>query len=73
MGGGGGKKPKVPTLPTTPPPPEAPTAVDEGVRKAGDDARRQRAAATGRSDTILTGGSGLATGAQTQKKTLLGQ
>lgn len=73
MGGGGGKKPKMPKIPEVPPPPEAPNQVDESVRQAGNDARRQRAAATGRSNTILTSGQGLADGAQTQKKTLLGQ
>ena len=72
MGGGGGKGGSMPDIPETPPAPEAPSTVDASVRQAGDDQRRQRAAAAGRSDTILTSGQGVAGQADTNKKKLLG-
>lgn len=75
MGGGGGGKrtPDIPEVPETPEPTPAPTPVDESVRQAGNDTRRQRAAANGRSDTILTSGMGAEGQADAKKKTLLGQ
>ena len=50
----------------------APIEANTEARAAGEDERRRRAAASGRSDTILTGGSGLAESAQTGGKKLLG-
>ncbi len=69
---GGGGAPSMP-----PPPPIRPAIVrrqprlaDEGVAKAREDTKsRARQAFAG---TLLTGGGGLSTTANTQKKTLLG-
>ena len=72
MGGGGGKGASMPDIPETAPAPEAPSTVDASVRQAGYAQRRQRAAATGRSDTILTSGQGVSGQADTNKKKLLG-
>ena len=72
--GGGGKRPNpmpVPAAAVEVPAP-MPTMVDESVKQAGDEERRRRANAVGHSDTVLTSGSGLATTANTDKKTLLG-
>lgn len=71
MCGGGGSKPKTPKAAPTAPPIVAPIDADADAKKAGDDERRKRRAAYGRSDTILTGGlSGQAT---TGGKKLLGE
>ena len=71
-----GSKPKMSTITPTPvaPPIVAPMDADQEVKKAGDEERRRRMAATGRSDTILTGGLG-DTGytASGGRKKLLGQ
>ena len=66
--------PKAPTPAPAPPIPQmvAPIEANTEARAAGEDERRRRAAASGRSDTILTGGSGLAEGPQTGGKKLLG-
>ena len=72
----GGYKPKAATITSTPvaPPIVAPIDADQEAKKAGEDERRRRMAATGRSDTILTGGLG-DTGytASGGRKKLLGQ
>lgn len=72
----GGKKPKSVPMPK-PAPVAAPIIstieADETVKKAGDEERKRRKAAYGRSDTILTGGTGVAGLAQTTGKQLLGQ
>ncbi len=77
MGGGSSKMPSTPKVETpevaaVEVPAPMPTSVDEGVKQAGDDKRRQLASATGKSNTILTSASGLSTKANTDKKTLLG-
>ena len=71
--GGGVKTPKIKETPVAPPI-VAPMDADQEVKKAGDEERRRRMAATGRSDTILTGGLG-DTGYTTSggRKKLLGQ
>ena len=65
--------PKVTEIPVAPPI-VAPIDADQEAKKAGEDERRRRMAATGRSDTILTGGLG-DTGytASGGRKKLLGQ
>lgn len=72
----GGKKPKTKPMPE-PAPVAAPIIstieADETVKKAGDEERKRRRAAYGRSDTILTGGSGVNGLAHTSGKQLLGQ
>lgn len=71
-GGGGGKSPtvqKAPIAPALVPPIEA----DSSAKSAGDLERRRRKAASGRSDTILTGGMGDASQAQVGGKQLLGE
>ena len=72
-GGGGKSKPKVQ------PAPPAPEPTKEAVKNAGmndgggsSDARRKAQMAAGLSGTNVTGGS-LAAGANTQKKSLMGQ
>ena len=72
---GGGSAPKAPKVEAAPvaPPVAAPIDADADAKKAGEDERRKRLAATGRSDTILTGGLGDTSAAQVGKKTLLGQ
>ncbi len=71
-----GSKPKMSTITPTPvaPPIVAPIDADLDAKKAGEDERRRRMAATGRSNTILTGGLG-DTGytASGGRKKLLGQ
>ena len=71
-GGGGSKAPKVSAAPVAPPV-VAPIDADADAKKAGDDERRKRIAASGRSDTILTSGLGDLSEANTGKKKLLGQ
>ena len=72
---GGGSKPKAPTVKpaVAPPPVVAPISADQDAARAGDDERKRRLAATGRSDTILTGGLGDTSQANTSGKKLLGQ
>ena len=71
--GGGVKTPKIEKTPVAPPI-VAPIDADLDAKKAGEDERRRRMAATGRSNTILTGGLG-DTGytASGGRKKLLGQ
>lgn len=72
--GGGGKRPNPMPAPAAAVevPAPMPTMADESVKQAGDEERRRRANAVGHSDTVLTGGSGLGSTANTDKKTLLG-
>ena len=72
MCGGSPKTPKITPAPT-PPPVVAPIDADQDAKRAGDDERRRRQAATGRSDTILTGALGDTGQNDTGKKKLLGQ
>ncbi len=73
--GGGASAPK-PVAPPKPAPVApavvAPIEADSAAKAAGDDERRRARAASGRSDTNLTGGLGLSDKAQTGGKTLLG-
>jgi hypothetical protein len=72
LGGGNAQAP----TPTAPPPLPAmvpPIEANTDARAAGNEERRRRAAASGRSDTILTGGQGLLSGARVGNKTLLGE
>ncbi len=62
--------------PAPPPPapiPEPPARSDKDIQSAALEARRRRAAATGRSDTILTSGQGVTEDASTATTTLLGE
>ncbi len=70
---GGGSKPKTPKAAPAAPPIVAPMEADQTAKSAGDDERRRRMAASGRSDTILTGGMGDVSAADTGKKKLLGE
>ena len=70
-GGSGGSAPKVKKAPT-PPPVVTPIDADADAKKAGNEERKKRMAASGRSDTILTGGLGSADQATTGGKKLLG-
>lgn len=71
----GGSKPKTPTVTAAPmaPPVVTPIEADGDAKKAGDEERRKRMAASGRSDTILTSGLGATGAPETGKKKLLGQ
>lgn len=69
--GGGGKHYSAPAAEVEIPAP-APVEADKSVKQAGDEERRRRAGALGHSKTVLTGGSGLESSANSQKKTLLG-
>ena len=64
--------PKVTEIPVAPPI-VAPIDADQEVKKASDEERRRRRAATGRSDTILTGALGSSGYSNVGGKTLLGQ
>ena len=68
----GGKGPNLPQPEPVSIPAPLPTLVDDTVRQSGDDERRRRANASGRQSTVLTGSTGLASTANTAKKTLLG-
>lgn len=70
--GGGVKTPKIKETPVAPPI-VAPMDADQEVKKAGDEERRRRMAATGRSDTILTSALGSSGYSNVGGKTLLGQ
>ena len=70
--GGGVKTPKIEETPVAPPI-VAPMDADQEVKKAGDEERRRRMAATGRSDTILTSALGSSGYSNVGGKTLLGQ
>lgn len=72
FGGGGGSSPKVTKAPTAPAV-VAPIEADSSAASAGDLERKRRQAATGRSDTILTGGLGDTSRASTGSKKLLGE
>lgn len=72
MCGGGGKAPKVQKAPMAPPI-VAPIEADTSAAAAGDLERKRRQAASGRSDTILTGAMGDTSQAQTGGKKLLGE
>ena len=71
----GGYKPKAATITSNPvaPPIVAPIDADQEAKKAGEDERRRRMAATGRSDTILTSSLGSSGYSSAGGKTLLGQ
>ena len=71
MCGGGGSAPAVKPAPVLPAV-VAPMDAEPSSQAAADQERRRRQAASGRSDTILTRGLGLPTGAQTGGKRLLG-
>lgn len=70
--GGGGSAPKVKAAPLAPSV-VAPIEADTTARSAGDDERKKRRAASGRGDTILTGGMGVTSQAQLGGKKLLGE
>ncbi|MDL2315702.1 hypothetical protein LJC59_01275 [Desulfovibrio sp. OttesenSCG-928-A18] len=72
MCSGGGSTPKVEKAPVAPAI-VAPIEADSTAAAAGDLERRRRQAASGRSDTILTGGLGLSDPARTGGKQALGQ
>ena len=71
----GSNKPKSPTVKPAPtaPPIVAPIDADADAKAAGDEERRKRQAASGRSSTILTGGLGDTSAPSTGKKRLLGE
>ena len=71
-GGGGGGTPKVEKAPVAPAI-VAPIEANADSKRAGDLERKRRQAASGRSDTILTGSMGDSSQAQTGGKQLLGQ
>ncbi len=75
MCGGGGSKPKAPKVEPAPVAPAivAPIEADASVQEASDQERKRRKAASGRSDTILTRGLGVAGDAATGGKKLLGE
>lgn len=54
------------------PPPVPPSRSDADIQSAALEARQRRAAATGRSETILTSGQGVTEDANTTTKKLLG-
>ena len=58
-GGGGAPSISVPKAPPALPQIVAPIEANTEAKVAGDEERRRRAAASGRSDTILTSGLGL--------------
>ncbi len=64
--------PKAPKPAPAAPPISAPIDADQDVKTAGNEERRRLAAATGRSDTVLTGGQGDMSVAVTGKKKLGG-
>jgi hypothetical protein len=68
-GGGSGSAPEVKKAPVAPSI-VAPIEADTSVGTASDQERKRRQAASGRSDTILTGGGGLSGEANTGRKTL---
>lgn len=70
--GGGGGSPKVTPAPVAPAI-VAPIEADTSAATAGDLERRRRKAASGRNDTILTGGMGDTSAAATGGKKLLGE
>ena len=73
-GGGSYSVPAPPEISVEQPPAVAmPIEADVSTQSAALEARRRRLAATGRSDTVLTGGSGLTSTASTGGKYLLGQ
>ena len=61
------------SMPAIPAPIQNPTEQDAAVTASLDADRRRRAAAAGQASTLLTGGQGLTTPANTSQKTLLGQ
>ena len=65
--------PPAPPPPPPPPPQAATPAESQESSRARADERRRRRAAFGAHSTILTGPSGVAGGAPTTSKTLLGQ
>lgn len=69
------KTPSAPTVKPAPvaPAPVAPIEADASAKSAGNEERRRRQAASGRSDTVLTGGQGLTDNAKTGGKKLLGE
>ena len=72
FGGGGASAPEVKPAPTAPPI-VAPIDADADAKRAGDEERRKRMAASGRNSTILTGGLGDVSTAGTGRKKLLGE
>jgi len=73
MCGFGGRAPAAPAAAPALPQMVAPIEANTEAKRAGDDDRRRRQAASGQSDTILTGGLGLQGQALTGGKRLLGQ
>ena len=71
-GGGGGGTPKVEKAPMAPSI-VAPIEANADSKRAGDLERKRRQAASGRSDTILTGSMGDTSQAQVGGKKLLGE
>ena len=72
FGGGGASAPKVQKAPVAPSI-VAPIEADGSAASAGSLERKRRQAASGRSDTILTGGLGITEDANTSRKKLLGE
>ncbi|MDL2267165.1 hypothetical protein LJC46_04160 [Desulfovibrio sp. OttesenSCG-928-G15] len=70
--GGGGSAPKVEKAPVAPSI-VAPIEADTSAASAGDLERKRRQAATGRSDTIMTGSMGDTSQAKVGGKKLLGE
>ncbi|CAK7067632.1 MAG: hypothetical protein DELT_01719 [Desulfovibrio sp.] len=70
--GGGGSSPKVEKAPVAPAI-AAPIEADTSASSAGENERKRRQAASGRSDTILTGGSGDTSTPNVGTKKLLGE
>ncbi|MDR2488764.1 MAG: hypothetical protein LBD42_04655 [Desulfovibrio sp.] len=71
-GGGGASAPKVQKAPVAPAI-VAPMDAEKSSQTASDQERKRRQAASGRSDTILTRGLGVAGDARTGGKRLLGE
>jgi hypothetical protein len=72
LGGGGGSYSAPAPAPTVPAV-VAPISADTSAKASGEEEKRRRAAAYGRSDTILTSGLGDTSAVQTGEKKLLGQ
>lgn len=72
FGGGGSGTPKVEKAPVAPAI-VSPIEADTSAASAGDLERKRRQAASGRSDTILTGSTGDTSQAQVGSKKLLGE
>ena len=71
--GGSSPTPQPPAPTPLPPAIVAPIEADTSAKNAGDEERRRRQAASGRSDTVLTSGLGAEGQAKTGGKKLLGE